>query len=379
MSSTVAEHVPETPEELTPAWLQHTLGWHVDTVEREILGAGQGFLGDIVRLSLTGHGADAPDSCIVKIPKKANRAMGEMLGVYEREVLFFREMAGSVPVRTPEIYYSHYDHDADSAKQKEILKVFDGLPRFLNPMIAALGRRIAAAKKRRYLLVMEDLGALEAGDQLTGTDEAHCALVLDAIAESHRKFWNAPELDDRFWLLPLDLDARMRHGMFLKQIPAYRAHLEPALQPILDWLAGHGDTLMQTLTREAPATLIHCDLRLDNVCFASDGCTFIDWQLTRAGPAAYDVAYFVSSALAPEASPEVETRLLERYHQRLDVPDYPFERFLRDYRRGLLLTLPSLAPNEDIEIDAGRGQEMMARWRARLAARLAGIDPATLL
>jgi hypothetical protein len=95
--------LPERPEELTPEWLTGALGWPIRRVEREIVGKGQGFLGDIVRLHLASDAPDAPRSVIAKLPKKANRAMGEMLGVYEREILFFQELAGSVPARTPEI------------------------------------------------------------------------------------------------------------------------------------------------------------------------------------------------------------------------------------------------------------------------------------
>ena len=45
--------LPETPEELTAEWLSQALGWPVSDVRRQILGQGQGFLGDIVRLELT--------------------------------------------------------------------------------------------------------------------------------------------------------------------------------------------------------------------------------------------------------------------------------------------------------------------------------------
>ena len=42
--------VPELPEELTADWIRQAIGWPVASVEREILGQGVGFLGDIVRL-----------------------------------------------------------------------------------------------------------------------------------------------------------------------------------------------------------------------------------------------------------------------------------------------------------------------------------------
>ncbi len=132
------EFIPEHLDELTPQWLTETLvasgSVHaartvVDT-RATMLGDGEGFLGDIVRLDLI---LDEPcdqslNSLIVKLPKHANRAFGEMLGAYEREILFYQAMAPDLPTRTPEIYYGALDRDAGSEKQGEILRVLDKLP-----------------------------------------------------------------------------------------------------------------------------------------------------------------------------------------------------------------------------------------------------------
>lgn len=376
MSSTSPEpgHIPEHPEALTAEWLSQALGLPVTKVRREILGEGQGFLGDIVRLHLESDAADAPASVVAKLPKKANRTVGEMMGVYERETLFFRDLAAAVPARVPAIHFSHYDPDRGSEKQKPILAAFDRLPGFMTPMIGALAMRIAGAKKRRYLLIMEDLEGFEPGDQLAGTSPERCAQVLEQFAATHRAFWESEALDESFWLLPLDIDARMRHAMFRRFLPAFRDIAPAGMEPYLAKLDASGAELTKRLAAEAPRTLIHCDLRLDNVCFDGGRCAFLDWQLVRSGPAAYDVAYFIGGALPAETSADDELRLLRRYHEALDVADYPFERFHRDYRRGLLLSLTSLAPTPDLAIDAGRGQEMMQRWRERLGARLANVD-----
>lgn len=375
----MAPDLPEVPEELTADWLSGALGWPISAVERQILGKGQGFLGDIIRLRLTSDSPDAPATVIAKLPKKANRATGEMLGVYEREILFFQDLAGKVPARTPEVYFSHYDRDAGSEKQKPILKTFDRMPGFLTPLIAVMGAKVAAGKNRKYLLIMEDLGTLEVGDQLAGASIEQCAQALEHIAGTHRSFWNDSELDEKFWLLPMDIDARMRHRMFKKSLPALRKVANDDLKIHLDWLESNSARLMTSFTRDAPKTLVHCDLRLDNVCFDKDSCAYLDWQLTRVGPAAYDIAYFLGGALAPETTADEERELVRDYHRKLDVLDYPFESLWRDYQRGLMLTVSSLAPTEDIEIDQGRGQDMMGRWLERLTARLQNVEIDDLL
>jgi thiamine kinase-like enzyme len=371
--------LPETPEQLTSEWLSQALGWPIRSVEQQILGKGQGFLGDIVRLRLTSDAAEAPDSVVAKLPKKANRSVGEMLGVYEREILFFEDLAAQVPARTPQIYFSRFDRDAGSEKQKQILRAFNRLPRFLIPLVGAIGARVAAGKNRKYLMIMEDLGHMEMGDQLAGASVERCHQVLTHIAGTHRAFWDSERLQDKFWLLPMDIDSRMRHWMFKKSLPAFQKIATPEMQVYLDWIGTNGASLMTSFTRDAPHTLVHCDLRLDNVCFDSDRCAYLDWQLTRVGPAAYDVAYLLGGALPSETTASEERDLLREYLRELDIPNYPFESLWRDYQRALMLTIPSLSPTEDLEIDPGRGQQMMSRWLERLTSRLQNVELSTLL
>jgi hypothetical protein len=376
---TATLEVPEHPEQLTAAWLGSTLGWHVRAARQDVLGEGQGFLGDIIRLTLDHDDPGAPSTVIVKLPKKANRAVGEMLGVYEREVLFFQTFGAGFPVRIPRVYFSHYDPDAGSARQQEILGALDRLPGFLAPAAGFLGKRIAAAKKRRYLVVMEDLAAFRPGDQLAGAEVEACARVLEQFAPAHARFWGGEALSGKFWLLPMDIDARMREFMFRRSLEAFRAEASDHLRPCVDWLGRNYAQLTRTLTAQAPVTLVHSDLRLDNVCFDGSNCAYLDWQLLRAGPAAYDVAYFLGGALCERAGRDDEMGILERYHAALGRSDYGFDRFLRDYRRALVLSLAAVVPQSDVAIDAGRGQAMMARWRRRLEARLAQVSLDSLL
>ena len=372
-------YLPETPEELTAQWLSHALGGEITEVVQTPLGDGQGFMGDILRLDLRSTEANLPASIVAKMPKKANRVMGELLGVYEREIMFFRAFGERVPIRVPQLYFSEFDSDKGSENQGEILRSLDRLPGFLSKAITVLGRAIAGAKKRRYLLLIEYFGNMRPGDQLAGLAVDECAQVLRAIAPMHQQFWGGHELRDHFWLLDMDVDARIRQGMFLQHVSRYAQLMGSRVADQLAWMEHHGETLMRAFNADAPATLLHCDLRLDNVIFDDESCAFIDFQLVRRGPAAYDVAYFLSSALREEATADQELALLREYHQRLDVSDYPFETFHRDYQRAMLIVLAGLAGAGDVDLANERGATMMAAWMRRLAARAATIDPGTLL
>lgn len=385
--------IPETPAELTPEWLTQALrrggmlqDRQVVGVETEVLGEGVGFLGDLLKLSLTYDGfatpggpENPPPSLVAKLPKLENRAMGEMLGAYERENCFYMEMAASLPLRTPRLYYGDFDRDRASEKQLEILRAFDRMPRFLLGAVTALGRRIAAAKKRRYVLLLEDLSDAEPGDQVAGVSVRRCEHALRAIARAHAACWEA-DLVDAFWLLPHDIDARMRHSLFVGSRSAFAgvfgSELEARLEPYLRALPGEGLDAVLRLN-QAPTTLLHCDLRLDNLFFRDDDVIVIDWQLVRRGPAVYDVAYFLSSALDEAAGRQVVEGLLEAYLDALragGVKGYTKADLLTDYRLALQAVLMTLSTVDQVDLGDGRGIELMRGWMGRLHGRLTEMD-----
>ena len=379
MTTTV---VPESPEELTPEYLSEVLGTTIEAVVQTELGDGKGFMGDILRLDLSSTAPGAPASIVAKLPKKANRPFGEMIGIYEREILFYRDLADAIPARTPGIIYSFFDPDPASEKQKQVMGVLDRLPQFLAGALTTVGKWQAGRRNRRYIVLMEDLGHLEIGDQLAGTTPERCQLVLEEIAATHRSLWDA-NLDDYFWLMPIDIDAKLRHGMFRKSLPIFKKRIGDRLDRELAWLDRNGTQLARTFAADAPATLLHNDLRLDNICFdATDGgthCVFIDWQLVRSGPAVSDIAYFLGGALVEDTPAADVDDLLHAYHRALDRSDYTFEQLQRDYRRALFLNLATLTTIDQVDVGADRGADLMDRWIARLITRLDGIDPTTLL
>ena len=374
--------IPETPDDLTADFLTTALGTPIQGVEQTELGDGRGFMGDILRLDLTVESPDAPRSVVAKLPKRANRPFGEMIGIYEREILFYRDLAAAIPARTPTIYYSFYDPDPASEQQAEVMAIIDRMPRFLSGALTAIGKWQAGRRGRRYLVLMEDLGHLDIGDQLAGTSVDRCRMVLEQIAATHRALWNT-DLTQFFWLLPIDIDAKLRHGLFKRSLPIFRRRVGNTLTQELDWLDRNAERLMRTFAAEAPTTLLHCDLRLDNICFDTSGpdagCVFLDWQLVRRGPAVYDIAYFLGGALAEDTPPDEVDALLRAYHTALDRDDYDFDRLKRDYQRGLLLNLTTLTTIDQVDVGDDRGAALMDRWIARLTARLDGIDYSTLL
>ena len=387
-----ASLIPERLGDLTAEWLTEVLRstgalehGHVESVKCETIGDGEGFLGIVARARLEHR--DAPDSApttvIAKLPIGVadNRTMGELMGVYWREIHFYEELASRVPIRTPSHHYSAMTSDPMRFRQYKIVKVLDRLPFFFVDWLTDFAKREVGKSAHRYVLLIEDLAEADVGDQVSGASVEACGQVLDAVASMHARFWGGKELASLEWLQDQNVNPRMRHRMYLDSRPAfvaqYASHLQSGAARMLDWIDANGVRLARALHRDAPETLIHCDLRLDNVFFdrrdPSAPVILADWQLVGRGAAAYDVAYLLSGALAADAPPDVERGLLERYHAALlasGVADYDFDRFLRDYQRSLPAVFQILATTDSMDLGEDRGVELMDLWVERALARV---------
>ena len=260
------------------------------------------------------------------------------------------------------------------------MQAADRLPRILNNPMTNLARWIAGRKQRRYVLLLEDITDADPGDQVAGAGLDRCEAALRTIARAHAAFWQQPSLDEEFWLLPLDIDTRMRHSMFRRSRPlfeqAFHTEVEAGLKRYLDRVQRQGVEMMRSLCG-APTTLLHCDLRLDNLFFGAGEVIVFDWQLVRRGPSAYDVAYFLSGALDESSEPDDVEHLLGVYHAALGeagVTDYALDALRLDYRLALHNVLQSLATADQVELGDGRGAELMRTWIRRLHARLQAAD-----
>jgi hypothetical protein len=385
----VTAFLPAHPEEITPAWLSAALqqrpefaDLEVCSIDVEILGADAGFMGVIARMRLATEPSGLPQSLIAKFPttESDNRLMGEMLGVYWREIHFYREFAADFPVRVPRCYYAELTPDPMRERSDDIVKAIDRIPFWLNALLTPISRWIVKRNAHRYVLLIEDLAPARVGDQLAGAEPAVLAHVLEAAARMHARFWQSPRLEEPFWLTRQNLGARMRHGLYRRSRKAFRARYDRLLRDeraaAVAWLDRNGIALQTALGAEAPRTLIHGDLRFDNVFLYEEQAIFADWQLVGSGAAAYDLAYFLSGALRSDAGSEVEQSLLHGYHDSLTrhgVREYPFERLQQDYWRGLFAAFSVIASSDALNFGDGRGRQMMDRWVERCLSLLARV------
>jgi hypothetical protein len=392
--------LPQALGELTPDWLTSALraqaglgDGEVVAVESEVLGSGQGFMGDVARLRLTVEpkDANAPASLIAKMPTltSENRGVGSAMAMYEREVHFYEVLADRVGARTPHRYFADVEPDPAAPHGEALSRFIDRLPRWLIALIMRFLLWAGKFTKRRAVLLLEDMAPARVGDQVAGCSPEEAARVLDTLADVQARFWESPELDEHWWVASLDFAPNIFQLFFEQALEPFHVQrdelLDDEARAQIRWLAEHGTEVHRRLCA-GPHTLAHGDFRLDNMFFddaTGEVCLF-DWQGALATSAAYDVAYFVSGSLPEEVSDEAEAKLLRDHHAGLvsrGVRDYPFEQFQREYRLAMMLMVHRMVTTGGSLIDLGedRGRDLIDQWLLRALRRTRGYDLEKLL
>ena len=100
---------------------------------------------------------------------------------------------------------------------------------------------------------------------------------------------------------------------------------------------------IKTQLSQPPVTLVHGDLRLDNVFLGnssgSGGIKLIDWQTIRLGRGMYDLAYFLSTSIPVDLRRLRQDELMAIYLESLSlngVTGYTLEDCNEDFRWALL-------------------------------------------
>jgi hypothetical protein len=383
--------IPKRLDDISAGWLTDALsaggvieaGTTVLTCDAVVLGTGEGFAGDLARLTVTYEGGPGPASMVAKIPTSIddNRSGAEMLGVYEREIRMYQEILPSLGMPIPQLYYADVDPNPDWEKQIAGVKKAERLPVWLLRFFAWILQRFAKPTLRPSVLLLEDLAPAEIGDQVAGADLDRIGDVLTLAARLHAVTWEDQLPKGGSWLVSGGIAPKLGHASFLgmrrKFLKGKGRNVSQHMKSLLGRLRGDGIERGRRMHEALPQCLVHGDLRLDNMFFENgDVRALIDWQLTHIGPAVVDVAYFITGSVDP-AVPESEIdTLLRRYHDALvaaGVGNYSYERFLIDYDDGLLAALGGLTAVEMLDMGDDRGKELVDKWVARLDARLARI------
>ena len=378
--------VPLSLSDVDAAWLTKVLReegvlHHEEVVKvtTKVIGEGVGFMGEVALLNLeySQGNSPAPKSMILKIPSSlVNRKLGQLMGVYEREIRFYTGLQKSLNIRSPRHYYSALDTVDDPAVILARVRFLNRMPLWVIAIFSLLMFWLIGFMPRRYVLLIEDMGHYRMADQVTGCSFADARIALDCMAKMHSQYWNSDELEELNWVLPLEEGAKLGQLVYLQALKQFkkanRDWLTEQHLATLDWLKANAVELIVKLA-EPPCTLLHGDFRLDNLCFDDETNEVIlfDWQTVMRGPVGLELAYFLSASLTTEASEAEINDLIEHYRQALNRHgvEISVSRLRWEYDTGMLVMLHRIAPvffQNLLEIGEGRGQDLMKTWIERI-------------
>ncbi len=319
-----ATTLPTVPEEMTPSWLTGALrkggvlkeDVGVTSISSQIVGEGIGFIGLVARLTVAYEGGTtaAPRSMFVKFPSPdpGSRQVGNLYGLYEREVRFYNELAASSGIDVPACYFADYDAGAGQS-----------------------------------VVLLEDLtGAGRFGDQVTGCTSAEARLALAALARFHSSWWQHPRLDEISWMVTGD--ALVRNAMLTAYEQCWPLYIQRFGHVLTPEMETSGPTLHRRIVAQLdrfarnPLTIAHGDFRPDNMFFGAEASSrpliVFDWQSPNRGWCAYDLAYFIAGCFDVETRRKHERDLIAEYHDLLcagGVNGYSLDQLRQDYRACL--------------------------------------------
>jgi len=210
------------------------------------------------------------------------------------------------------------------------------------------------------LLLMEEIKNARNIDQVRGLSWNDLRAAVLAIAQVHAQFWNSPSLKKAKGL-PLHL--YMRAHELKKNLPRFFrwARLSDENQDLFSTLPNRIPSVLTRL-KKRPFTLVHGDLRSDNIFFQRKAVRFIDWGLSFVGCPAFDLARVAGGSSQKPLTLIQHVELFNLWHHELlrqKVRNYPSHEAWQDYRDTVLLTLTIPVTNAPtLAKFSTRGREM---------------------
>jgi hypothetical protein len=338
--------VPRTIAEITPSWLtgalrtgSHLTRANIVAIAAQAIGQEVGFLDGLARLHLTydADKGDGPSSVVVKLPsgEAAYRQIGDRYHAYEREIRFYGDVAPGSPIRLPRCFYRGMDRAADA-----------------------------------YLLVLEDLGALTAGDQVRGLTQAQAQAAVETIGRLHARWWQTPALEALDWMPRRNIQPARYRQFWPRFRQTIGPHLPASALALGEKVGDHLEELLRTM-EEHPHTIVHFDYRADNLLFdgpsGPDPVVIVDWQLAIRSRGVLDVARLLCGSVSSQDRAACEMVVLRQWHQTLEaggVKGYSFHQALHDYKLAVLLCL--YFPVTIHEAEEGAGKRGVALAHAQI-------------
>ena len=346
----------ERPGDLTPEWLTAVLGaGTVAAFDYQRIGTGQ--MSECYRVTLKyapdSEDAQGPESVVLKVAASdpTSRQTGLALGLYEREVKFYTDIAPRLAGPVSHCHHAAFDPDTG---------IFD--------------------------LVLDDAVNGQVGDEIRGATIEQAKLAAAELGRIHGALLGDSQLADSEWLnreAPVNqaLIAALYAGFADRYAEEMTAEQRGVCEQLVERFDGY---VAAEGASDRPMGLVHGDYRLDNMLFGQPGATraltVVDWQTVTWGPVGTDLAYFLGCALPAELRRAHYDELLGAYHQALgqDSP-LTLENIRAGVRAqsffGVMMAIISSMLVERTE----RGDQMFLTMASRHSRHILDLDAADLL
>lgn len=274
----------ESPADLTAEWLTRVLGGPAVTgFETERIGTGQ--MSECYRVTLTyAQGCAGPPSVVLKVAasEPTSRQTGLTLGLYQREVGFYTDVAPRL--KGPIAHCYHAAIDADTG-------IFD--------------------------LVLADAAPATPGDDIAGATLDQALLAVAELGRMHSSLRGDSDLAGTAWLnREAPVNQALLSALYAGFTDRYAARITDEQRTVCDRLVAGFDGHLAAEAQQ-PHGLVHGDYRLDNMLFGAAGMapalTVVDWQTVTWAPAFVDLAYFLGCALPVEVRRAHFDALIDAY------------------------------------------------------------------
>ena len=343
--------IPRQLRDITPDWLSNALGTEVTGVDIRRVHGGTATK---VLLDLTyGAATNFPGALCLKAGMGDHTAQMAPVGIYEAEARFYRDERALSGVRAPAAFWADWDDDRYGA------------------------------------VLMEDLTrpTVRFADALSPLTVSEAASGLENLALLHASRWNSPDLHSAAWLDCLGdpgsnaaqyfasigtgaIDGYLCKPSRADSVPAQLADARTTLDVFWAYVA---------MSSEGPRTLVHGDAHVGNTYVEHGEVALADWQTVRRESPAFDVAYFLGSALTTEDRRAHERDLITRYLDELaraGVQSPPsFDHMWRLYRIHMIYGYVAWLTNRE----EFQPEEVTAATLRRFAAAVVDLDTARFL
>jgi ecdysteroid kinase len=340
--------------DLSPQWLAQSIDAPVLGFRTERIGTGQ--MSESYRVHLNypddyPGGSRGPSSVVLKVAASdpVSRQTGVALGLYDREVRFYADVAPKLGGPLAACYHASFDGEAGT-----------------------------------FALLLGDAGPAEVGDEIEGTTLERARLAVVELARLHAPAIGDPALAGASWLnRDAPISQPLLAELYASFIERYGDRIPLRHRAVCERLVAGFDAYLAAGERGSQG-LVHGDYRLDNLLFGTEGAqrplTVVDWQTVAWGPALTDLAYFLGCALPVEARRAHGDELMAAYHDALG-PSAPLtlddvhEGVRRQSFFGVMMAIVSSMLVQRTE----RGDEMFMLMLERHSEHVLDTDALTLL